>query len=62
MGRPWASELKARPWQLLYDSLGAPSRFLCVHRVQRVEEIETDSVELISRTGVKHKVRNNGDK
>lgn len=55
-----ARELKARPWQLQYDGLGTPTRFLCVQRGQRVEEAETNSIVLISKK-VKHKVRNNGD-
>jgi hypothetical protein len=46
--------------QLQYGGLGAPTRCLCVQRAQRVEETEMDSVELISRTELKHKARNSG--
>ena len=46
--------------QLQYGGLGAPTRCLCVQRAQRVEEAEMDSVELISRTELKHKARNSG--
>lgn len=56
-GNGGACEL--RPWQLQYSGLGAPT--WCVQRARRVEEEETNSIELIFRTEVKCKARNSLD-